>query len=184
MPAAPRAPGAGVRKPPMEETARGVARWRVRRYGDLMAVVPECEHNFCDMARTLRMRENTFRRPCNLKELRVGGHILQLLRYLPDGSLCTASAEQIFPRDSVQRNFCVSDSIGAGIRNCPRRRCRRATFGALPTLSVRDRAIIVLNDHRFWGYTSGPSLAGNTLPSSTHGHAARRSALPRERFRA
>jgi hypothetical protein len=25
------------------------------------------------------------------------------------------------------------------------------TFGALPTLSVRDRAIIVLNDHRFWG---------------------------------
>jgi hypothetical protein len=30
-----------------------------------------CEHNFCDMARTLRMGENTFRRPCNFKELRV-----------------------------------------------------------------------------------------------------------------
>ncbi len=59
--------GAGVRKPPMEETAGGVARWRVRRYGDL----PECEYNFCDMARTLRMGENTFRRPCNFKELRV-----------------------------------------------------------------------------------------------------------------
>jgi hypothetical protein len=56
--------GAGVRKPPMEETAGGVARWRVRRYGDLTAVVPECEYNFCDMARTLRMGENTFRRPC------------------------------------------------------------------------------------------------------------------------
>src|SRR6266852_5465872 len=54
--------GAGVRKPPMEETAGGVARWRVRRYGDLTAVVPECEYNFCDMARTLRMGENTFRR--------------------------------------------------------------------------------------------------------------------------
>ncbi len=33
------------------------------------AVVPECEYNFCDMARTLRMGENTFRRPCNFKEL-------------------------------------------------------------------------------------------------------------------
>jgi len=53
---------------------------------------------------------------------------------------------------------------------------------ALPTLSVRDRAIIVLNHHRFWGYASGPSSSGNTLPSSIHGHAARRSALPRERF--
>jgi hypothetical protein len=80
---------------------------------------------------------------------------------------------------------CISNRIGSGIRNCPRRRCRRATFGALPTLSVRDRAIIVLNDHRFWGYASGPSSSGNTLPSSIHswhGHAARRSALPRERF--
>jgi hypothetical protein len=46
---------------------------------------------------------------------------------------------------------------------------------------VRDRAIIVLNDHRFWGYASGPSSSGNTLPSSIHGHAARRSAIPRER---
>ena len=63
--------GAGVRKPPMEETAGGVARWRVRRYGDLTAVVPECGYNFCDMARTLRMGENTFRHPCNFKELRV-----------------------------------------------------------------------------------------------------------------
>ena len=40
-----RTPGAGVRKPPMEETAGGVERPRVRRYGDLTAVVPECEHN-------------------------------------------------------------------------------------------------------------------------------------------
>src|SRR5712664_3410798 len=63
--------GAGVRKPPREETAGGVERPRVRRYGDLTAVVPDCEHNLCDMARTLRMGENTFRRPCNFKELRV-----------------------------------------------------------------------------------------------------------------
>ena len=33
-----RALGAGVRKPPREETAGGVARWRVRRYGDFVAV--------------------------------------------------------------------------------------------------------------------------------------------------
>jgi hypothetical protein len=33
------------------------------------AVVPECEHNFCDMARTLRMGEKAFRRPCNFEEL-------------------------------------------------------------------------------------------------------------------
>ena len=32
------------------------------------------------------------------------------------------------------------------------------------------------------GEASGPSSSGNTLPSSIHGHAARRSALPRERF--
>jgi hypothetical protein len=35
------------------------------------------------------------------------------------------------------------------------------------------------------GYASGPSSSGTTLPSSIHywhGHAARRSALPRERF--
>ena len=60
--------GAVVRKPPMKETAGGVARWRVRRYGDLTAVVPDCEHN---LARTLRTGENAFRRPCNFKELRV-----------------------------------------------------------------------------------------------------------------
>src|SRR5580658_11327078 len=30
----------------------------------------ECEYNFCDMARTLRMGENAFRRFCNFKELR------------------------------------------------------------------------------------------------------------------
>jgi hypothetical protein len=44
-------------------------------------------------------------------------------------------------------------------------------FGAPTTLSVRDRAIIVLNDHRFWGYASGlivrqyaPSVAGTAMP--------------------
>jgi hypothetical protein len=60
-----------ARQSPYKETAGGVERPRVRRYGDLTAVVPDCEHNLCDMARTLRMGENAFRRPCNFKELRV-----------------------------------------------------------------------------------------------------------------
>src|SRR6266436_2762566 len=134
-----------------------------------MAVVPDCEHNLCDMARTLRMGENASRRSCNFKELRVvKGHILQLVRYVPDGSLCTASAEQIFPRDSVQRNFvelalyttrdhdCISNRIGSGIRNYPRCRCRLATLAALPTPSMIECAIIMLTDHRFWGMLLAP----------------------------
>ena len=31
----------------------------------------KCEYNFCDMARTLRMGKNAFRRSCNFKELGV-----------------------------------------------------------------------------------------------------------------
>jgi hypothetical protein len=31
----------------------------------------ECQYNFCDMARTLRMGENAFRRSCNFSELDV-----------------------------------------------------------------------------------------------------------------
>ena len=78
MKVARRTRGAGVRKPPKEETAGGVARWRVRRYGDFGGC--ECEYNFCDIARTLRMGEmgeigeigeNAFRRSCNFKELGV-----------------------------------------------------------------------------------------------------------------
>jgi hypothetical protein len=155
----------------MEETAGGAARWRVRRYGDLTAVVTECEYNFCDMARTLRMGENTFRRPCNFKELRVvKGHIFQLVRYVPDGGLYTASAEQIFPRDSVQRNCfelalsttrdhdCISNRIGSGIRNCPRCRCRLATFAALPALSMVERAIITADRSSVLGTCFSPLI--------------------------
>src|SRR5216684_498130 len=96
--------GAGVRKPPMEETAGGVARWRVRRYGDLAAVVPDCEYNFCDMARTLRMGENAFRRSCNFRELGVvkKAHITTLA--LCAGWQPLSRIGRTFPRDGVQRN--------------------------------------------------------------------------------
>ena len=119
------------------------------------------------------------------------------MRYVPDGSLCTASAEQILPRDSVQRNCfklalyttrdhdCISNRIGSGIRTCPRCGCRLATFGALPTPSTIYRDIIMLNNHRFWGHASGPSSSSAKTLSSFHPLLARpcRSALPRERFR-
>src|SRR5450432_2958448 len=138
----------------MEETAGGMERPRVRRYGDLTAVVPDREHNLCDMARTLRMGENAFRRSCNFKELRVvkRAHITTCA-LCACWHLCTALAEQIFPRDSVQRNCfelalyatrghdCISNRIGSGIRNCPRCRCRLATFGPLPRRSI-DSSII------------------------------------------
>jgi hypothetical protein len=112
-------------------------------------------------------------------------------------AFCTASAEQILPRDSVQRNCfklalyttrdhdCISNRIGSGIRTCPRCGCRLGTFGALPTPSTIYRAIIMLNNHRFWGHASGPSSSSGKTLSSFHPLLARpcRSALPRERFR-
>jgi hypothetical protein len=44
MMTAPRTRGAGVRKPPKEEAAGGVARLRVRRYGDfgVGGLLPRC----------------------------------------------------------------------------------------------------------------------------------------------
>jgi hypothetical protein len=81
--------------------------------------------------------------------------------------------------------YIMTASPTASVRvfeNHPRRRCRHVTFGALPTLSARDRAIIVLNDHRFWG-SFWPFIVRQHAPIVHHGYAARRSALPRERTR-
>src|SRR5665213_2294640 len=126
------------------------------------------------MARTLRMGENTFRRSCNFKELRVVKR--KLVRYVPDGSLCTASAEQIFPRDSVQLNCfelvlyttgdhdCISNRIGSGIRSAMQMSSR---YVRCAPNAVDDRT----RDHHadrssvFWGHASGPSSSGKTLPS-------------------
>src|SRR3981189_3210234 len=106
-------------------------------------------------------------------------------------AFCTASAEQILPRDSVQRNCfklalyttrdhdCISNRIGSGIRTCPRCGCRLATFGALPTPSTISR------DHHAEQSPSAPSSSSGKTLSSFHLLLARpcRSALPRERFR-
>ena len=51
--------GAGVRKPPREETAGGVAKLRVRRYGDFVAggVLPTCvDHLFWKRSKGWRAR--------------------------------------------------------------------------------------------------------------------------------
>jgi hypothetical protein len=80
-----------------------MARWRVRRCGDLAAV--SASTSFAIWQELCEWVKTPFRRPGNSKELGVvkRKHI-KLLRYVLDGSLCTASVEQIFPRDSVQRN--------------------------------------------------------------------------------
>ena len=52
------------RKP--REVCEVVARQTLRGFGGC-----ESEYNFCDMARTLRMGENAFRRSCNFRELGV-----------------------------------------------------------------------------------------------------------------
>jgi hypothetical protein len=48
--------GAGVRKPPKEETAGGLARQRVRRYGDLAVVSASTTfaiwHELCEWVKT------------------------------------------------------------------------------------------------------------------------------------
>jgi hypothetical protein len=62
------------------------------------------------------------------------------VRYEPDGSLCTASVEQIFPRDGVQRN-CFE--LGLYITTASPIAPVRVFETALPTLSVRDQ-----RDHR------------------------------------
>jgi len=51
-----RTPGAGVRKPPREETAGGLARRRVRRCGDLAAARASTTfaiwHELCEWVKT------------------------------------------------------------------------------------------------------------------------------------
>jgi hypothetical protein len=74
--------------------------------------------------------------------------------------------------------------IGSGIRNCPRCRCRLATFGALPTPSTIYRAIIMLNNHRFWEHASGPSSSSGKTLSSFHPLLARAMPLAAAPYRA
>jgi hypothetical protein len=133
--------------------------------------VPECEHNFCDMARTLRMGENTFRRPCNFKELGAvkRAHITTFC------VMCLMAAHR------PNRYFHVTASNGI-VSNSPYTSLAimtaspiRFSYSKLAAIQmswvrcqrrrVIDRAIIVLNDHRFWGHASGPSSSGKTLPS-------------------
>ncbi len=63
----------------------------------------------------------------------------------------------------------------------PRCRCRLATFAALPTPSMIE-PIIMLTDHPLLAPHRQLRRCHRSI-HCWHGHAARRSALPRERFR-
>ena len=65
--------GAVVRKPPVKETAMGerVAVTRALTYQNLTVVAAIRQHNFCVMARKLRLVENDFGILCSFNELRV-----------------------------------------------------------------------------------------------------------------
>ena len=84
------------------------------------------------------------------------------MRYVPDGSLCTASAEQIFPCDSVQRS------------------CFK-----LALYTTRDHDCISLQSHRF-GYSKLSAMqmsaryvrcAPNAVDDSSRDHYAERSSV-------
>jgi hypothetical protein len=135
----------------------------------LTAVMPDCEHHLCDMARALRMGENAFGRPCNFKELRVvkRAHITTCAL-----SACWQPLYRIgtFPRDSVQRNCfelalytardhdCISNRIGSGIRSAMQMSSR---YVRCAPNAVDDRT----DHHADRSSTSGPSSSGRTLPS-------------------
>ena len=61
---------AGVRKPSRKPRWGAVPRALIYR-GLTLAAAVICQHNFCVMARTLLMMENSFCIMCNFKELRV-----------------------------------------------------------------------------------------------------------------
>jgi hypothetical protein len=137
--------------------AAGVERPRVRRYGDLTAVVPDCEHNLCDMARTLPMGENAFRRPCNFKELRVVKStyynlcVMCLLAasvpHRPNKYFHVTASNGIVLNSPYTPLAIMTASPIASVRVFdPRCRCRLATFAALPTRSM-IQPIIMLTDH-------------------------------------
>src|SRR5450631_2564437 len=171
----------------MEETAGDVERPRVRRYGDLTAVMPDCEHNLCDMARTLRTGENAFRRPCNFKELRVVKRA-----HIATCALC--ACWQPLYRIGRTNIFHVTASNGI-VSNSPY--TPLAIMTASPIASVRSamqmssryvrcapNAVDDRTDHH--ADRSGPHRQVRRCHRSIycwHSHAARRSALPRERFR-
>jgi hypothetical protein len=152
----------------MEETAGGVERLRVRRYGDLTAVVPDCEHNLCDMARTSRMGENAFRRPCNFKELRVvkKTHITvralcarwQPLSHRPNKYFHVTASSGIISNSPYTPLAIMTASPIASVRSAMQMSSR---FVRYAPNAVDDRT----DHHADRSSTSGPSSSGKTLPS-------------------
>jgi hypothetical protein len=101
------------------------------------------------------------------------------VRYVPDGSLCTASVEQIFPRGGVQRN-CFE--LGLYMMTASPIAPVRVFEATLPTLSVRDPRDYRAEPSSVLGICFRPFIVGQHAPIVHPWPAARRSALPRERF--
>jgi hypothetical protein len=101
------------------------------------------------------------------------------VRYVPDGSLCTASVEQIFPRGGVQRN-CFE--LGLYMMTASPIAPVRVFEATLPTLSVRDPRDYRAEPSSVLGICFRPFIVGQHAPIVHPWPAARRRALPRERF--
>ena len=119
---------------------------------------------------------------------------MQLLRHVPDGSLCTASVEQIFPCDCVQRNcfefalYIMTASPIASVRvfetvrvtqmSSRYVRYARNAVGARSRDHRAERSSILgklLALHRQATRSHRPFIAGTPAPTPQP--------LPRERFR-
>jgi hypothetical protein len=125
------------------------ARQTLRGFGGF-----ECEYNFCDMARTLQMGENAFRRSfqkvrrCK-KDTYYNFCVMCLMAaFVPHRSFHVIASNGIVPNPPYIMTASPVPSVR--VLETVRDADVVALFGALLTLSVRDRAIIVLNDHRFW----------------------------------
>ena len=135
----------------------------VRRYGDLTAVVPECEYNFCDMARTLRMGENTFRRPCDFKELRVvkRAHITTF-------ALCGLMAAFVPHRPNKYFHVTASNGIVSSSPYTP-----LAIMTASPIASVRVFETSAMQMSSRYGRS-----APNAVDDRSRDHHAEQSSVP------
>src|ERR1700730_12818928 len=150
-------------------------------------------HELCEWVKT------PFAAPVTSKSYALQkGHIFQLVRYVPDGSLCTASVEQIFPRDGVQRNYFELTLYTTRDHDCILQ-SHRFGYSKLSTMQMSPRHIRCApnavddrtRDHHadrssvlgtcFWPLIVQVRRSHRSI-HCWHGHAARRSALPRERF--
>ena len=131
-------------------------------------------------------------RPCNFKELRVvkkGTYcnlcvmclLAAFVPHRPNKYFHVTASNGIVSNSPYTPLAIMTASPIASVRVFdPRCRCRLATFAALPTPSMIE-PIIMLTDHPLLAPHRQARRCHRSI-HCWHGHAARRSALPRERF--